>query len=167
MSTPDESKARDSDRETRPACALLPGDHVVSPRAGYSHHGIYVGDGLIVHYRGFERGLRIGPIEAVPIDRFARGRSLRVLPKSVPHLDASQIVERAMSRIGEDRYRILTNNCEHLCEWCVHAEQRSYQVDRLLHWLSTQLRLARSVRDRAMQIHALLTTGFRSLSIEE
>jgi hypothetical protein len=27
---------------------------------------------------------------------------------------------------------VLTNNCEHFCEWCVHGEHRSYQVDNLL-----------------------------------
>jgi hypothetical protein len=24
---------------------------------------------------------------------------------------------------------VLTNNCEHFCEWCVRGEHRSYQVD--------------------------------------
>jgi hypothetical protein len=32
-------------------------------------------------------------------------------------------------RLGEDRYSVLTNNCEHFCEWCVRGEHRSYQVD--------------------------------------
>jgi hypothetical protein len=150
-------------RASKPACqiapALRPGAHVVSPRAGYTHHGIYVGEGLVVHYRGLERGLRIGPIEAVPVDQFTRGRALRILDEASPHFEAAEIVQRARSRIGEDRYHVLTNNCEHFCEWCVHAEQRSYQVERLTYWLSTPLRLARSVRDHATQVRSLLTTG--------
>ena len=32
-------------------------------------------------------------------------------------------------RLGEDCYSVLTNNCEHFCEWCVRGEHRSYQVD--------------------------------------
>jgi hypothetical protein len=153
---------------SNPACqitpALRPGAHVVSPRAGYTHHGIYVGDGLVVHYRGFERGLRIGPIEAVPVDQFTRGRALRILDVAVPAFAAAEIVQRARSRIGEDRYHVLTNNCEHFCEWCVRAEQRSYQVERLLYWLSTPLRIARSVRNHATQVRSLLTTGVSGFS---
>lgn len=38
------------------------------------------------------------------------------------------------SRVGEDRYHFLNNNCEHFCEWCLRAEHRSHQVDRLLSW---------------------------------
>ena len=34
-------------------------------------------------------------------------------------------------RLGEDGYRTLSNNCEHLCEWCIHGENRSRQVEML------------------------------------
>jgi hypothetical protein len=37
-----------------------------------------------------------------------------------------------MSRIGENNYRLLSNNCEHFCEWCLRGEHRSEQVDRAL-----------------------------------
>src|SRR6266853_156405 len=33
-----------------------PGSHVISPRRGYMHHGICVGDGKVVHYAGLARG---------------------------------------------------------------------------------------------------------------
>jgi hypothetical protein len=36
------------------------------------------------------------------------------------------------TNLGEDRYRILSNNCEHFCEWCLRDERRSYQVESLL-----------------------------------
>jgi hypothetical protein len=165
VNTRDHRGAGDLDRQSRqPEPALSPGAHVVSPRTGYTHHGIYVGGGRVVHYRGFERGLRIGPIETASVEQFARGRPLRVLEADAPHFEASAIVQRAMSRIGEDRYHVLTNNCEHFCEWCVHAEQRSYQVDRLFRWLAAPIRLARGGRDRAMQVCALLASGLSSLS---
>src|SRR5215467_9598323 len=32
--------------------------HIVTPRRGYLHHGIYVGDGKIVHYAGLAYGLQ-------------------------------------------------------------------------------------------------------------
>jgi hypothetical protein len=32
------------------------------------------------------------------------------------------------SRLGERRYRILTNNCEHFCEWCLNGASRSHRT---------------------------------------
>jgi Lecithin retinol acyltransferase len=43
--------------------------------------------------------------------------------------DRNEVVRRARLRLGENRYHVLTNNCEHFCEWCVRGEHRSYQVD--------------------------------------
>jgi cell wall-associated NlpC family hydrolase len=28
------------------------GDHLVSPRTGYQHHGLYLGDHQVIHYQG-------------------------------------------------------------------------------------------------------------------
>jgi len=39
------------------------GSHLVTPRRGYLHHGIYVGAGKVVHYSGFAHGLRRGPVK--------------------------------------------------------------------------------------------------------
>ncbi|ANI59976.1 NC domain containing protein [Pseudomonas sp. GR 6-02] len=30
--------------------------------------------------------------------------------------------------MGENQYRLLTNNCEHFCNWCLYGESRSDQV---------------------------------------
>ena len=54
----------------------------VSPRRGYTHHGIYA-------------------------------------------------VRCARLRLGENRYHLLTNNCEHFCEWFIRGEHRGHQVDEL------------------------------------
>ncbi len=116
------------------------------------HHGIYVGNGRIVHYRGLERSWRLGPIEAVSIEEFTKGRPLCVLNEASQPFSGAEVVQRAMSRIGEDQYHVLSNNCEHFCEWCVRAEQRSYQVDRLLRWLHSPLRLTRRVSDLATRM---------------
>jgi pyruvate-formate lyase-activating enzyme len=47
-------------------------------------------------------------------------------------LQGEAIVRRARSRLGERRYAIFSNNCEHFCSWCQVGESRSKQVDRLL-----------------------------------
>jgi hypothetical protein len=36
----------------------------------------------------------------------------------------------ARSRLGENDYRLLTNICEHVCNWCRSGVSRSEQVER-------------------------------------
>ena len=110
----------------------LPGAHILSPRRGYLHHGIHVGNGRVVHYSGLAHCLFRGPVAEVSLAQFARGRSVWTRWRRQPVFDRAEIIRRARSRVGEDRYRILHNNCEHFCEWCVHGESRSYQVECLL-----------------------------------
>jgi hypothetical protein len=107
------------------------GAHVVTPRHGYKHHGIYVGRGRVVQYGGLSRGFRLGPVEEVSVTQFAQGRPMWIRPGEFGGADRPEVVSRARSRLGEDRYHLLTNNCEHFCEWCVHGEHRSRQVDEL------------------------------------
>ena len=103
--------------------------HIVTPRRGYLHHGIYVGGGRIVHYAGLAYGLRRSPVEETTLDRFARGRPVWVRSDAPPTFSSREVIHRARSRVGEDGYRLLTNNCEHFCEWCLHGAHRSYQVE--------------------------------------
>lgn len=105
------------------------GAHLVSPRWGYLHHGIYAGHGRVIHYAGFNRPLSRGPIEEVSFDRFAQGRAVHRRPWAEPRFSGDAVVERARSRLGESRYRFWTNNCEHLATWCVSGQSRSAQVD--------------------------------------
>jgi len=105
--------------------------HLVTARALYSHHGIYVGNRRVIHYAGPSHGLFRGPVEDVSLEYFARGRAIRVRHDR-PRFDRGEVVARARSRLGERRYRILTNNCEHFSEWCLNGASRSTQVERLL-----------------------------------
>ncbi len=103
--------------------------HVVTSRRGYTHHGIYVGDGTVVHYAGLSRGWRPGPVEEISLAEFARGRPVQVRPSINIRFDRSDVVARARSRLGEREYRVLSNNCEHFCEWCECGESRSRQIE--------------------------------------
>ncbi len=69
-------------------------------------------------------------MEVVSLERFARGRGIWVLP-GVARFELEQVLRRARSRLGESRYRIFTNNCEHFCAWCLRGESRSLQVESL------------------------------------
>ena len=110
------------------------GAHVVSRRRGYLHHGIYVGQGKVVHYGGRATGLRRRPVEEISLTLFAAGRPLWMRCGPSAHFDREEVIRRARSRVGEDCYRLLTNNCEHFCEWCLRGEPRSYQIERFF-WL--------------------------------
>lgn len=103
--------------------------HIVTPRRGYLHHGIYVGDGKVVHYAGLKRAIHREPVEEVSLSDFAGGRSFWVKSDTAPRFEHREVIRRARSRIGEDCYRLLTNNCEHFCEWCLRSNHRSYQVE--------------------------------------
>ena len=63
---------------------------------------------------------------------FAYGHPIWVRPARSNGLPCADIVRRALTRLGENRYRFFSNNCEHLSEWCVNGEGRSPQVDRFL-----------------------------------
>lgn len=117
---------------------LTIGAHLVTERFGYTHHGVYVGAGKVVHYAGLSRSLHRGPVEEVSLAAFAQGRPVRILPSAGARFAGAQAVRRAYSRIGEDRYRLVSNNCEHFCTWCLYGESRSQQIDV---WMSWAIRL--------------------------
>jgi hypothetical protein len=118
---------------TAAATDLFPlGAHLVTPRRGFTHHGIYVGGGRVVHYAGLCRRLHAGPVEEVGLAEFAGGHGVRVHTDAHVRYAPTEVVDRARSRLGEDRYRLTSNNCEHFCTWCVRGEPRSEQVERLL-----------------------------------
>lgn len=139
--------------------AIQVGAHLVTEREGYTHHGIYVGHGQVIHYGGFHLCAMRRPVESVPLHRFAAGRTINVQVEPDAVFTGSAAAERARSRLGENRYRLLSNNCEHFCTWCVLGVARSDQVRRCLFnpWsgIKVLLALARSAwpsRRRASRI---------------
>lgn len=90
----------------------------------YQHHGIDIGDGHIIHYR---KPSEI--IEKTPFETFSRGNKvyIRQYPRGfsfIPEL----VLERAFSRLGEQKYNLLFNNCEHFATWCKTGINESKQV---------------------------------------
>jgi hypothetical protein len=128
------------------------GSHLVTPRFGFAHHGIYLGGGRVIHYGAFVHELHRGPVEEVSLARFTHGHTLWVRP-GVVHFDGKEVIRRARSRIGENSYRLLSNNCEHFCEWCLRGEHRSEQVERAL---GLPRRFARSVSAATVALLAVL-----------
>jgi Lecithin retinol acyltransferase len=106
------------------------GAHLKTSRRGYTHHGVYVGNDCVVHYSGLSGFWQCGPVEEVSLSRFAVGRSVQIVDHDRSAFSPQEIVRRARSRIGENAYRLLTNNCEHFCNWCLSGISYSAQVER-------------------------------------
>lgn len=110
------------------------GDHLVSGRRfggimPYTHHGLYVGGGRVIHYGGnAEPGVR-APIEEVSVEQFSAGRSIQVKEHKDRRYSREESVARARSRVGEDGYCVFGNNCEHFVNWCITGEHGSTQAD--------------------------------------
>jgi hypothetical protein len=103
------------------------GSHLISPRTFYVHHGIYLGFGEVAHYSGFSGSFKSGPVEVTDLAAFAKGKPVWVLQESGEY-SSDEIAKRARSRVGESQYQILSNNCEHFCNWCINGESCSAQV---------------------------------------
>ncbi|MCP2067518.1 UNVERIFIED_ORG: hypothetical protein J2Y84_002844 [Pseudomonas reinekei] len=106
------------------------GAHLVSPRKFYLHHGIYLGNGNIAHYSGFSASFRPGPIEVTNIFKFSTGKSVWIFHECC-NFTNDEIANRARSRVGECEYKILSNNCEHFCNWCIRGNSQSTQFSEL------------------------------------
>ena len=89
------------------------------------HHGIDLGDGTVAHY------LEGKEIRRSTIKEF----SYRETITTVNHHTISSkslTLKRAISRIGEKRYNLLFNNCEHFANWCKTGFHRSGQMEDFL-----------------------------------
>lgn len=128
------------------------GAHLVSTRWGYTHHGIYAGKGIVVHYAGLARGIVCGPVEEVTISRFVHNGSISIQCRGPVPFAPDEIVQRARSRLGEDQYRLVTNNCEHFSEWAQFGHSRSDQVERWLRPLADVRRALRKGTDMALRL---------------
>lgn len=49
-----------------------------------------------------------------------------------------ETINRAFSRIGEDKYSLLLNNCEHFAIWCKTGVSESFQVDNTVYSIMHQ-----------------------------
>jgi len=105
-------------------------DHLECPRQHglFHHHGIDLGDGSVAHYLEGREILRS------PVAEFSRGQPIQVVPYPEGSCSpASETLRRALSRLGEQNYNLLFNNCEHFAHWCKTGRHRSTQVEDWLH----------------------------------
>nr|WP_321241309.1 lecithin retinol acyltransferase family protein [uncultured Tolumonas sp.] len=104
------------------------GDHLVTPRTGYTHHGLYLGNQHVIHYSGKTHHGQ-GSIQLVSLDEFCDGKACRVRDYPFRVYGRKESVERAEQRLGEAHYSILFNNCEQFVAWCIMGFGYSEQIN--------------------------------------
>jgi hypothetical protein len=110
------------------------GDHLVSPRTAYSHHGLYVGSGNVVHYyvAGSVKSKSDGVIAITSLKEFCQGSSVHIKDHKTRLYSREESVNRACSRLGEGDYNIIIRNCEHLVNWSINGVPISGQVNNVI-----------------------------------
>lgn len=88
----------------------------------YEHHGIDCGDGTVIHYRKSTE-----TIERTSKEYFTDSRKVYVKRYPVRYIPDT-VVKRAESKLGERKYNIIFNNCEHFATWCITGISDSQQV---------------------------------------
>ncbi|MBD1935352.1 MULTISPECIES: lecithin retinol acyltransferase family protein [Cyanophyceae] len=102
------------------------GDHIYVNCGVYDHHGIDCGDGTVIHYTGEKLK---GTIDCTPIAEFITGKTVFV--REYGKCDPPDIViQRAKSKLKEEKYDLFDNNCEHFATWCKTGKKESEQVHR-------------------------------------
>jgi len=84
---------------------------------------------MIVHYDFHQ-------ICIVTIDEFARGQKIYKVDSPISY-PPEMVLARAATRIGEQQYNLVTNNCEHFVRWCrngkeIHIPQKEMSQQRQL-----------------------------------
>lgn len=104
---------------------LCLGDHLRVWRGAYWHHGIYCGSGNVIHYSGKKSNNPV--VCQVSIEDFCESRQWFKVDHEMKN-QPIDIVKRAIKRLGEPKYNLIFNNCEHFANWCVTGKHTSKQV---------------------------------------
>jgi hypothetical protein len=103
------------------------GDHIYVKRLLYSHHGIYAGDGKVIHYRGEEKEKKDPSVRETDIDGFLKGGKLKKRDYK-RRLPVSETLSLAKEHLSGKGYSLTLNNCEHFATYCATGKKKSNQV---------------------------------------
>lgn len=85
-------------------------DHLCVQRIGYTHHGLYIGNGYVLHYSD-------GYIKSDSLDDFQGVSTINVVNSTILY-SKDTVVSRGYSKLGQGNYNVAFNNCEHFVTWC-------------------------------------------------
>jgi len=112
---------------------LAPGDHIYVRRSGilYAHHGIYAGNGRVIHFSGREKEKVAPLVHTTPLAQFLKGDELR--RREYRHrLAPDETLRIACGQLDRTDYSLLFNNCEHFATHCATGRRESLQARRFL-----------------------------------
>lgn len=104
------------------------GDHIFVQRYypfKFTHHGIYCGNNEVIHFFK-NKGEAI--ILKTTLSEFAKGEKVEIYHQNAKY-SAGEIVRRAESKLGEENYNVLFNNCEQFANWCRTGIHESKQAE--------------------------------------
>ena len=99
------------------------------------HYGIYVSDSCIIQYGkasdifqdSSEVSVFVGTIKEFVGNKYIEVREYSLLEKLKKN-SKEKIIKKAKERIGEKKYNILNNNCEHFVNECVFNKHESLEA---------------------------------------
>lgn len=136
---------------------LEEGDLVEFNRGPYSHWGVYIGNEEIVHLSGDENdgingqvglthfftisGVRFNKAKVVKenfwkVTADSKAKKNNGKDRKCTPLSPDEVVEKALSMMGEIGYNVLWNNCEHFAAFCRYGQKWSEQADKFLSWVA-------------------------------
>lgn len=118
---------------------MAAGDHIKVRRVGglYSHHGIDMGDGTVVHFSGEPTRLRDAQVCRVGMAEFLQGEKPRVVRHGDRERPPEEVLRVAEELVGSQDYSVFFNNCEHFATHCKTGIRQSRQVRKILHVAAT------------------------------
>lgn len=129
----------DNDMETWVKKKPEKGAHIRVNRGLYSHHGVYIGCGQVIHFTGKDEDsvLDWSKPEVIETDLnyFLKDGVLEVKEYNEEELNdlypADHIVAYAKACLGDKGYNLVFNNCEHFANTCTLGRFRSKQVEKV------------------------------------
>lgn len=112
------------------------GDHLVVDRIIYTHHGIYIGNGEVIHFNSTIKTKMSAVICKTTLEDFAKGQTIEVIPHTNRPYSRKESVRRAKSYVGKKGYNLITNNCEHFVNHCIEGVKKSDQVNSAINCLT-------------------------------
>jgi len=106
------------------------GDHlrVKRMRGLYTHHGIDMGDGTVVHLSGEPLRWRDARVCRTPLEEFLKGCEAQVVQHGDGGRGPDEVASTALAHVGEGGYDVWRNNCEHFATHCATGRRWSRQV---------------------------------------
>lgn len=125
--------------------SLRRGAHIVAHRRFYTHHGVFIGRGRVIHFAPDDgvatfspEGIASARIREDSLAMFTDGDVVTVDTEPAA-FSVAAVIARARSRLGEGGYHPVRWNCEHFARWCREGEATCRQMDTVIALTDTVL----------------------------